>query len=67
MTKKRLRIIFFCLVTVLLIIILSCYQLVSINAKGKTFNDVQNIPYNEIGLLLETSPINIQGGTQLLL
>lgn len=61
MTKKRLRIIFFCLVTVLLIIILSCYQLVSINAKGKTFNDVQNIPYNEIGLLLGTSPITSKG------
>lgn len=61
MTKKRLRIIFFCLVTVLLTVILSCYQLVSINAKGKTFNDVQNIPYNEIGLLLGTSPITSKG------
>ena len=61
MTKKRLRIIFFCLVTVLLTAILSCYLFVSTNARGKTFDDVQHIPYNEIGLLLGTSPITSKG------
>lgn len=61
MRKKKCRIILLCLVTVLLTAILSCYLLVCINAKGKTFNDVQNIPYNEIGLLLGTSPITSKG------
>ena len=46
-----------CLVMVLLIVILSCYLLVSVNARGKTFNDVQDIPFNEVGLLLGTSPL----------
>ena len=50
-----------CLVTVLLIIILSCYLLVSVNAKGKTFSDVQDIPFNETGLLLGTSPVTSNG------
>ena len=57
MRKKKYRIILLCLVTVLLIAILSCYLLVCINAKGKTFNDVQDIPFNEVGLLLGTSPV----------
>ena len=57
MRKKKCRIILLCLVTVLLIVILSCYLLVSANAKGKTFNDIQGIPFNEVGLLLGTSPV----------
>lgn len=61
MTKKGLGIIFFCLVTVLLTVIISCYLFVSTNARGKTFDDVQHIPYNEIGLLLGTSPITSKG------
>lgn len=59
MRKKKYRIILLCLVTV--IIILSCYLLVCINAKGKTFNDVQDIPFNEVGLLLGTSPVTSNG------
>ncbi len=61
MRKKKYRIILLCLVTVFLIIILSCYLLVCINAKGKTFNDVQDIPFNEVGLLLGTSPVTSNG------
>ncbi len=49
------------MVTVLLIAILSCYLLVSANAKGKTFNDVQDIPFNKVGLLLGTSPVTSNG------
>ena len=33
----------------------------SISAKGKTFNDVQGISYNEAGRLLGTSPITFNG------
>lgn len=61
MRKKICRILLLCLVTVLLIAVLSCYLLVSINAKGKTFNDVQDIPFNEVGLLLGTSPVTSNG------
>ena len=61
MRKKKCRIILLCLVTVPLIVILSCYLLVSANAKGKTFNDVQYIPFNEVGLLLGTSPVTSNG------
>lgn len=61
MRKKKYRIILFSLATAILIVILSCYLLVYINAKGKTFNDVQSIPYNEVGLLLGTSPITSNG------
>lgn len=61
MRKKKCRIILLCLVTVLLIVILSCYLLVSANAKGKTFNDIQGIPFNEVGLLLGTSPVTSNG------
>ena len=61
MRKKKCRIILLCLVTVLLTAILSCYLLVCINAKGKTFNDAQDIPFNEVGLLLGTSPITSNG------
>ena len=62
MRKKEFRIVLLCSVTILLIIILSCYLLVAVNAKGKTFNDVQDMPFNEVGLLLGTSPITSNGG-----
>ena len=61
MRKKKCRIILLCLVMVLLIVILSCYLLVSVNAQGKTFDDVQDIPFNEVGLLLGTSPVTSNG------
>ena len=61
MRKKKYRIILLCLATILLTIILSCYLLICINARGKTFNDVQNIPFNEVGLLLGTSPVTPNG------
>ena len=35
--------------------------MVSANAKGKTFNDIQGIPFNEVGLLLGTSPVTSNG------
>ena len=61
MRKKSYKIIFLSLVTVLLVGILSCYLVVSLNARGKTFDDVQDIPYNEAGLLLGTSPVTSNG------
>lgn len=61
MRKKKCGIILLCSVTILLIIILSCYLLVSVNAKGKTFDDAEDIPFNEVGLLLGTSPVTSNG------
>ena len=61
MRKKKCRIILLCLVMALLIVILSCYLLVPVNARGKTFNDVQDIPFDEVGLLLGTSPVTSNG------
>ena len=61
MRKKKCGIILLCSVTTLLIIILGCYLLVSVNAKGKTFDDVQDMPFNEVGLLLGTSPVTSNG------
>lgn len=39
-----------------------CYLIVSVNAKDKTFNLIDNIPQNKVGLLLGTSPVTPQGG-----
>lgn len=39
-----------------------CYLIVSVNANEKTFNLIDNIPQNKVGLLLGTSPVTPQGG-----
>lgn len=48
--------------TVTIVAVISCYAIVSANAKGKTYNEVENIPFNHMGLLLGTSPFTSQGG-----
>ncbi len=45
----------------MLITIIACDWIVSNNAKDKMFDNIEDIPYNEIGLLLATSPITPQG------
>lgn len=59
--KKSYKIILGSFFAIFLIVVLSCYLTVSINAKGKVFDNVQNIPYNEVGLLLGTSPVTPSG------
>ncbi len=39
-----------------LLLVLGCYFLVDSNAKGKVYEDVESIPYREVGLLLGTTP-----------
>ena len=39
-----------------LLLVLGCYFLVDSNAKGKVYDDVESIPYREVGLLLGTTP-----------
>ncbi|MBO5456364.1 MAG: YdcF family protein [Muribaculaceae bacterium] len=48
--------------TVTIVAVISCYAIVSANAKGKTYNEVKGIPSNLMGLLLGTSPFTSQGG-----
>ena len=39
-----------------LVVVLTCDYLVTSNAKGKIYDDVEGIPYREVGLLLGTTP-----------
>lgn len=60
-TKKIVLIGGVCLLAVIGIIA-TCHILVVTNAKGRTYDNVSDIPQKEIGLLLGTSPITPQGG-----
>ena len=53
--KSILKIIVAGLVAIL-ILVLICDYLVTSNAKGKVYDDVEAIPYREVGLLLGTTP-----------
>jgi len=46
----------------LLILVLTCYLTVVYNADGRTYDSVDSIPHNKVGLLLATSPITPGGG-----
>lgn len=46
----------------LLIVVLTCYLTVVYNADGRTYDSVDSIPRNKVGLLLATSPITPKGG-----
>lgn len=59
--RKKFKVILLCSIVLFLAVIFSCYAIVSMNAKGKTFDCVQNIPYNDTGLLLGTSPFTSKG------
>lgn len=49
-------------ITILLIVILcGSYYVVGRNAIGRTFESVDSIPHNKVGLLLATSPVTPQG------
>lgn len=43
------------------IVIVGCYLLVECKAEGKTFDNVDDVPFNDVGLLLGTSP-RVAGG-----
>lgn len=47
--------------TIIVVALVGCYIIVSVNANGRTYNIVEDIPYNKVGLLLGTSPITPQG------
>lgn len=45
-----------------MVLIIGSYVAVSVNADGKNYDRVEDVPFNEVGLLLGTSPITRQGG-----
>lgn len=45
-----------------MVLIIGSYVVVSVNADGKNYDRVEDVPFNEVGLLLGTSPITPQGG-----
>ena len=44
-----------------LFVIIACHYIVVLNATGKTYDNVEEIPHNKVGLLLATSPITPGG------
>lgn len=58
--KKIFRLIAIGVVCVLLLIV-ACHYIVVWNASGKTYDNVETIPHNKVGLLLATSPITPGG------
>lgn len=46
---------------VAVLIMLGCYAVVSVHAWGRTFDDVNEVPAHEYGLLLGTSPFTEEG------
>lgn len=62
MEKHRKIIKLFAIGTVcVLIVIIACHYIVVWNAFGKTYDNVEEIPHNKVGLLLATSPITPGG------
>lgn len=64
MKKNRTKLLLFIIVGGLLIVVVIiaiCNYLVVINAKGRTFDNLADVPSREIGLLLGTSPITPDG------
>lgn len=45
----------------IVIIMVSCYLIVVVNASSRTFDKVEDVPHNKVGLLLATSPITPGG------
>lgn len=59
--KKRIILILTGFTVLFVLAIIGCYLLVYINANGRTFDNVDDVPEHEYGLLLGTSPITPKG------
>lgn len=46
---------------VIVVAVVACYTIITINANDKTYDSIKAIPYNKVGLLLGTSPVTPQG------
>ncbi len=60
MRKKIIRL-FLTAIILTVAVIVGCYVVVSVNAKGRTYDNIEDVPYNKVGLLLATSPITPAG------
>lgn len=60
---KRLIVVISAVICSCLVVIALCYLVVSFNAKGRTFDNVDDVPHNRVGLLLGTSPFT-KGGSR---
>lgn len=59
--KKKLRHIFFILIALIALTVISCYISVSLNSSGRTYDNIEDVPEYEYGLLLGTSPFTAEG------
>lgn len=44
-----------------LVFVIICFSIVRNNAENRLYSDVENIPYNKVGLLLGTAPTTLSG------
>ena len=58
---KKILVIAMIAFVVVLLALGVCYYIVSRNADGRTFDNVADIPYNKVGILLATSPYTAEG------
>ncbi len=66
MTKKKKTVIAIAICgSISLLILTVCYASVCINALGRTYDSVEEVPFHEYGLLLGTSPYTAKGARNL--
>ena len=62
---KRIIIGFFLTILIGIVTIAACNLIVIHSTKDRIYDDVKQIPYKEVGLLLGTSPTTVNGGTNI--
>lgn len=63
MTRRRkMSIWLFSIILIGILGMIICDQLVAYSARGRMYEDVENIPHRKVGLILGTSPISIWNG-----
>lgn len=60
-TRGMVAVVGVAVVFALAVLIVSCYVVVSFKASGRTYDNVEDVPEYEYGLLLGTSPLTAQG------
>jgi SanA protein len=59
--QKRLKVNLFAIIFLIVVLLVSCNITVIVNANGKVFDNVDDVPHYRYGLLLATSPITPSG------
>lgn len=63
--RHKIRTLIFTLVLLLTAFVFTSNIIIEHNAKGKTFSNINNIPFNKVGLVLGTAKYRIEGGINL--